>query len=74
VFKGNWNGRPLSDLFDKKSKTMPRDDPGKVSRTDSADIIAFMLKFNGFCGKPSCRRIPACLRKPFSNPSSRRNK
>ena len=26
VFKGNWNGRPLSDLFDKVSRTMPRDD------------------------------------------------
>lgn len=48
VFKGNWNGRPLSDLFDKMIKTMPRDDPGKISRTQNADILAYLLKFNGF--------------------------
>ncbi len=24
VFKGNWNGRPLSDLFDKMKRTMPQ--------------------------------------------------
>ena len=62
VFKGNWNGRPLSDLFDKVSKTMPRDDPGKVSHTDSADIIAFMLKFNGFpAGKAELPPDPSLL-------------
>lgn len=48
LFKGNWNNRPLSDLFDKVSRTMPRDDPGKVSHADTADIIAYILKFNGF--------------------------
>jgi quinoprotein glucose dehydrogenase len=62
VFKGNWNGRPLSDLFDKVSKTMPRDDPGKVSRADSADIIAYMLKFNGFpAGKAEMPADPSLL-------------
>jgi len=48
VFKGNWNGRPLSDLFDKMRKTVPRDDPGTISLTQNADILAYMLKFNGF--------------------------
>src|SRR3984957_3794998 len=62
VFKGNWNGRPLSDLFDKMRKTMPRDDPGKVSRADAADIIAFMLKFNGFpAGKAEMPADPSLL-------------
>ena len=62
VFKGNWNGRPLSDLFDKVTKTMPRDDPGKISRTDSADIIAYMLKFNGFpAGKAELPADPSLL-------------
>jgi quinoprotein glucose dehydrogenase len=62
VFKGNWNGRPLSDLFDKVSRTMPRDDPGKVSRPDTADIIAFMLKFNGFpAGKAELPPEPSLL-------------
>jgi quinoprotein glucose dehydrogenase len=48
VFKGNWNGRPLSDLFDKIRKTMPRDDPGTVSLKDNADILAYILKYNHF--------------------------
>jgi quinoprotein glucose dehydrogenase len=62
VFKGNWNGRPLSDLFDKVSKTMPRDDPRKISRTESADIIAYMLKFNGFpAGKAELPSDPSLL-------------
>jgi len=62
VFKGNWNGRALSDLLDKVSNTMPRDDPGKVSRADSADIIAFMLKFNGFpAGKAELPPDPSLL-------------
>jgi quinoprotein glucose dehydrogenase len=62
VFKGNWNGRPLSDLFDKVIKTMPRDDPGKISRTQSADIIAYILKFNGFpAGKAEMPADPSLL-------------
>jgi len=62
VWKGNWNGRPLSDLFDKVIRTMPRDDPGKVSRTDTSDIIAFMLKFNGFpAGKAEMPTDPSLL-------------
>jgi len=48
LFKGNWNGRPLSDLFDKVRKTMPRDDPGKISANENADILAYLLQFNQF--------------------------
>jgi quinoprotein glucose dehydrogenase len=62
VFKGNWNGRPLSDLFDKMKRTMPRDDPGKISLTQNADILAFMLKFNGFpSGKAELPADPSLL-------------
>jgi len=48
VFTGNWNNRPLSDLFDKIAKTMPWDDPGKISRKDNADLLAYVLRFNRF--------------------------
>jgi cytochrome c len=48
VFKGNWNGRPLSDLFDKIRKTMPRDEQGKLTAKDTAELLAYVLKFNGF--------------------------
>ena len=62
VFKGNWNGRPLSDLFDKMKKTMPRDDPGKITLNQNADILAYMLKFNNFpSGKAELPADPSLL-------------
>ena len=62
VFKGNWNGRPLSDLFDKMKRTMPRDDPGTISLPQNADILAYMLKFNGFpAGKAELPADPSLL-------------
>jgi cytochrome c len=62
VFKGNWNGRPLSDLFDKMKRTMPRDDPGKISLNQNADILAYMLTFNGFpSGKAELPADPSLL-------------
>jgi cytochrome c len=62
VFKGNWNGRPLSDLFDKMKRTMPRDDPGKISLDQNTDILAYMLKFNGFpSGKVELPADPSLL-------------
>jgi quinoprotein glucose dehydrogenase len=62
VFKGNWNGRPLSDLFDKMKKTMPRDDPGRISLTQNADILAYILSFNEFpAGKAEIPADPSLL-------------
>jgi quinoprotein glucose dehydrogenase len=48
VFTGNWNGRTLSDLFDKIVKTMPWDEAGKIGRKEKADVVAYLLKFNRF--------------------------
>jgi len=62
VFKGNWNGRPLSDLFDKMKRTMPRDDAGRISLSQNADILAYMLKFNEFpSGKAELPADPSLL-------------
>jgi len=62
VFKGNWNGRPLSDLFDKMKRTMPRDDQGKISLNQNADILAYLLKFNEFpAGKAELPADPSLL-------------
>lgn len=62
VFKGNWNGRPLSDLLDKMKRTMPRDDPGTISLKENADILAYMLKFDGFpSGKADLPADPSQL-------------
>ena len=48
VFLANWNGLTLGDLFDRIRKTMPQTSPGKLSRQQNADILAFMLSVNKF--------------------------
>jgi len=47
-FKTNWNDTPLFDLFDRLHATMPADRPGQLSRERIGDILAFLLKANGF--------------------------
>jgi cytochrome c len=61
-FKGNWNRKPLSDLFDKMKATMPRDDPGKLGMEQNADLLAFILNFNEFpAGKAELPADPSPL-------------
>jgi S-disulfanyl-L-cysteine oxidoreductase SoxD len=47
-FKGNWNGQSVDDLFEKVQTSMPGDQPGKLSREQNADVLAFVLGNNGF--------------------------
>jgi mono/diheme cytochrome c family protein len=42
-----WNG-PLSDLVSKIQNTMPANDPGKLTRQQSADVVAYMLQAGKF--------------------------
>ena len=46
-FVGIWGG-PLSDLVEKIQNTMPQDDPGKLSRPQSAEIVAYLLQAGKF--------------------------
>jgi len=48
TFLSNWNGLTLGDLFDRIRKTMPQTSPGRLSRQQDADILAFMLSMNKF--------------------------
>ena len=48
AFLANWNGLTLGDLFDRIRKTMPQSAPGRLSRQQNADILAFMLSANKF--------------------------
>ena len=43
-FDKNWDDFPLSDLFDKVKMNMPQDDPGILSATQTAEVIAHMLQ------------------------------
>src|SRR5262249_59536598 len=48
AFLANWNGLTLGDLFDRIKKTMPQTSPGKLTRQQNADVLAFMLNRNKF--------------------------
>ena len=62
AFLSNWNGLTLGDLFERVRKTMPQNAPGKLSRQQNADILAYMLKFNEFpSGKTELPADPSLL-------------
>jgi mono/diheme cytochrome c family protein len=42
-----WEGRTAFDLFELIRTTMPIDNPGRLSREQYADIVAYMFKLNG---------------------------
>jgi len=48
AFLGNWNGLTLADLHDRIRTTMPSDSVGIVDRQVVTDVVAYMLKANGF--------------------------
>jgi len=48
AFLANWNGLTMGDLFDRIRKTMPESAPGRLTRQQDADILAFMLSINRF--------------------------
>ncbi|HMC67365.1 MAG TPA: cytochrome c [Gemmataceae bacterium] len=47
-FKGNWSGLSVDDLFERIKISMPQDNPGSLSRQQTADIVAFVLSKGGF--------------------------
>src|SRR5438132_5416455 len=47
-FLANWNGLTMGDLFDRIRNTMPQTNPGRLTRQQDADILAFMLSVNKF--------------------------
>jgi mono/diheme cytochrome c family protein len=44
AFTPNWDNMSLDDLFERMRTTMPEDDPGSLTRRQTADIVAFMLQ------------------------------
>ena len=47
-FKSNWSGLSVDDLFERIKISMPQDNPGGLSRQQTADILAFVLSRGGF--------------------------
>jgi cytochrome c len=48
AFLANWNGLTVGDLFDRIRKTMPQTSPGRLTRQQNADLLAFMFSINKF--------------------------
>jgi hypothetical protein len=48
AFLGNWNETPLSDLQTRILTTMPSDSVGIYKPNVVTDVMAFLLKANGF--------------------------
>lgn len=47
-FYTNFAGKPLFELFDVISDSMPMDNPGSLKKEQYADVIAYVLKLNKF--------------------------
>ena len=63
AFMANWNGLTMGDLFDRIRKTMPLSNPGRLTRQQDADILAFLLNANKFpAGKVELYRQSEMLR------------
>lgn len=63
AFLSNWNGLTLGDLFDRIRKTMPQSGPGRLTRQQDADVLAFMLSRNKFpAGKTEIYRQSEMLK------------
>jgi sarcosine oxidase len=57
AFRSTWGGRTTFELFDYLRTTMPSDNPGRLSRGEYTDIVAFLLQQNGMPAGP--RRLSA---------------
>jgi len=48
LFYTSFAGKPLWEMFDVISDTMPEDNPGGMKKEEYADVIAYLLKLNNF--------------------------
>jgi mono/diheme cytochrome c family protein len=63
TFLSDWNGLTVGDLFDRIRKTMPQGSPGKLTKQQDADILAYLLSFNKFpAGKTELQKQVEFLR------------
>lgn len=63
TFLSNWNSLTVGDLFDRIRKTMPQGSPGKLTKQQDADILAYLLSFNKFpAGKTELQKQVEFLR------------
>lgn len=48
LFYSSFAGKPLWEMFDVISDSMPEDNPGSLKKEEYADVIAYLLQLNKF--------------------------
>ncbi len=48
TFLANWNGATVGDLYERIRVSMPGDNPGSLPRQTIVDVLAQLLRVNGF--------------------------
>jgi S-disulfanyl-L-cysteine oxidoreductase SoxD len=48
AFTANWDGLTIGDLADRIRISMPLNSPGTLSRQQTTDVVAYILRFNQF--------------------------
>jgi mono/diheme cytochrome c family protein len=62
-FMANWDGLTLGDLADRIRVSMPLNSPGTLSRQQTVDVIAYILRFDQFpAGKEELPRETPALK------------
>jgi mono/diheme cytochrome c family protein len=68
-FDDAWVGHPAFDLFDRIQSSMPQDKPGSLSKQQYAEVVAYILKLNGYPpGKEALPSEPDALKTVMINP------
>lgn len=53
LFYTSFAGKPLWEMYDVISDTMPEEDPGSMKPEEYVDVMAYLLKLNNFPTGPS---------------------
>lgn len=48
AFHESWDGKPMKEIWDIASGTMPEDNPGSLKQNEYADILAYFLQLNEY--------------------------
>jgi mono/diheme cytochrome c family protein len=56
AFRQAWAGRTVYDYYELIRTTMPNDNPGRLSRGQYVDIVAYLLQLSGM--PPGARPLP----------------
>ena len=63
AFMSNWSGLPLADLYERIRRTMPQDNPARITRQQKVEILAYLLSVNKFpSGNTDLPRQPELLK------------